>query len=141
VGKITSAERGTLVTVCCAVNALGNSVLPFFIFPRVYFKDAMLCGAPTGSSGACHPSGWMTSENFVKFLVHFVCFVKCSSSSPVLLLMDNHDSHVSLPAIQYAKENGIVMLTFPPHCSHKLQPLDRSVYGPMKKYYNTSCDA
>jgi DDE superfamily endonuclease len=62
-------------------------------------------------------------------------------NSPVLLLMDNHDSHVSLPAIQYAKENGIIMLTFPPHCSHKLQPLDRSVYGPMKKYYNTACDA
>ena len=32
------------------------------------------------------------------------------------------------------------MLSFPPHCSHKLQPLDRSVYGPLKCYYNTACD-
>ena len=26
------------------------------------------------------------------------------------------------------------MLSFPSHCSHKLQPLDRSVYGPLKRY-------
>ena len=31
------------------------------------------------------------------------------------------------------------MLSFPPHCSHKLQPLDRTVYGPFKKYYNSAC--
>ena len=35
VGAIVSAERGQLVTLCCAVNAVGNSVPPMFIFPRV----------------------------------------------------------------------------------------------------------
>ena len=34
VGRITSAERGTIITACCCVNALGNSNLPFFIFPK-----------------------------------------------------------------------------------------------------------
>ena len=33
------------------------------------------------------------------------------------------------------------MLHFPPHCSHKLQPLYRSVYGPLKKALNSACDA
>jgi len=141
VGKVTSAERGTLVTICCAVNVLGNSIPPFFVFPRVYFKDAMLIGSPVGSRGSTHPSGWMTSMNFEEFLKHFVSYVKCSAESPVLILMDNHDSHVSMPVIDYAKKNGIIMLKFPPHCSHMLQPLDRSVYGPMKRYYNTACDA
>ena len=32
------------------------------------------------------------------------------------------------------------MRSFPPHISHKLQPLDRFVYGPFKKYYNSACD-
>ncbi|GFN84749.1 tigger transposable element-derived protein [Plakobranchus ocellatus] len=27
-----------------------------------------------------------------------------------------------------------------PHCSHKLQPLDRTIYGPMKKFYYTACN-
>ncbi|GBP63913.1 hypothetical protein EVAR_39576_1 [Eumeta japonica] len=39
VGAITSAERGTLVTLAAAVSAVGNSVPPFFVFPRVHFKD------------------------------------------------------------------------------------------------------
>ena len=33
------------------------------------------------------------------------------------------------------------MLTFPPLCSHKMQSLDRSVYGPLKKFYNSACDS
>jgi hypothetical protein len=115
VGQVTSAERGTLVTLCCAVSAVGNALPPFSVFPRVYFRDAMLKGAPNGSAEAAHPSGWMTAENFQQFLEHFVHCVLCSPDRPVLLLLDNHDSHVSIPVIEYAKNNGVVLLTFPPH--------------------------
>ncbi|ELU12214.1 hypothetical protein CAPTEDRAFT_213751 [Capitella teleta] len=34
---------------------------------------------------------------------------------------------------------NVSVLTFPPHCSHKLQPLDLSVYGPLKKYNSAAC--
>lgn len=54
--------------------------------------------------------------------------------------MDNHESHVSLEVISFAKENGIILLTIPPHTSHKLQPLDRTVFGPLKSFFNTACD-
>ncbi|GFQ76137.1 casein kinase I isoform alpha [Trichonephila clavata] len=46
---------------------------------------------------------------------------------------------VSIEAITLAKEHGIVMLTFPPHTSHKLQSLDRGMFGPFKKYYSSAC--
>jgi len=141
VGKVTSAERGTLVTLCCAANAVGNSVPPMFVFPRVYFKPPMLNGALVGSKGVAHPSGWMTSDLFAEYLKHFVSHVNCSTASPVLLLLDNHESHISLDSITYAKDNGIIIMTFPPHCSHKLQPLDRSVYGPLKRFYNSAFDS
>lgn len=49
------------------------------------------------------------------------------------------ESHISVDSLKKAKENGIVMLTFPPHCSHKMQPLDVSVYFPLKNFYNTQC--
>lgn len=140
VGQITSAERGTLVTMCGAVNALGNSIPPMLIFPRVHFKDAMIQGAPVGTIGACHASGWMTGDNFMLWLEHFAKHSHCSVEKHVLLVMDNHDSHITVQSLDYAKSNGIVLLTFPPHCSHKLQPLDRSVYGPLKKYYNAACN-
>jgi hypothetical protein len=59
--------------------------------------------------------------------------VKCSKSNPVLLFLDNHSSHLDYQAVSVAKENGIILLTFPPHCSHALQPLDVSVFGPFKR--------
>ena len=133
VGMLVSAERGTLVTVCAAVSAVGQILPPFFVFPKVTFHDHFLKGAPVGSAGTAHKSGWMTDENFPKFLKHFHDHVRCSKESPVLILLDNHSSHLATATLDYAKENGIVMMSFPPHCSHKLQPLDLSVFGPLKK--------
>lgn len=48
---------------------------------------------------------------------------------------------MSLEVLDIAKAAGVTMLTLPPHCSHKLQPLDISVFGPFKAYYNTSVDS
>ncbi|KAB0794133.1 hypothetical protein PPYR_13753 [Photinus pyralis] len=52
VAKVTSGERGQLVTVCSAVNACGNHVPPFLILPIVNWQDRMLQGAPPGSAGS-----------------------------------------------------------------------------------------
>ncbi|CAH2016563.1 unnamed protein product [Acanthoscelides obtectus] len=92
----------------------------------------MLSGAPPGSAGAANQSGWMKKEHFLHWCQHFVKHTGCSKERPVLLLLDNHDSHLSIDSLDYLKENGVTVLSFPPHCSHKLQPLDRSVYGPLK---------
>ncbi|XP_069673708.1 uncharacterized protein [Periplaneta americana] len=127
--------------MCCAINATGNTISPFYIFPRVNFKNFMLTGAPNGSDGSSHISGWMTGDNFLKFLDHFIKHTKCSSSQKVLLIMDNHDSHISVGSLEKATQNGIVMLTLPPHCSHRMQPLDVSVFYPFKNAYNTACNS
>ena len=82
----------------------------------------MIHGAPPGSVGTAHPSGWSNEKIFVEFLNHFITHVKPSQERPVLLLLDNHDSHVNIPAIDLAKSSGIVVLTFHPHTSHKMQP-------------------
>ncbi|KAK7469718.1 hypothetical protein BaRGS_00036249 [Batillaria attramentaria] len=133
-GAITSAERGQLVTMCAAVSAAGNSVPPCIIFPRKNFKEHFIRDGPPGSIGAAHPSGWMTVENFPLFMEHFIRHVRPSKEKPVLLLLDNHDSHLGIDTIDLAKENGVVLLSFPPHCSHKLQPLDRSVFSPFRTH-------
>ena len=66
---------------------------------------------------------------------HFVKTVKVNIEHPVLLLLDNHYSHLAIDVLDYCKDNGVVLLSFPPHCSHKLQPLDRTVFGPLKKIW------
>ncbi|XP_022195280.2 uncharacterized protein LOC111052802 [Nilaparvata lugens] len=133
---MTSAERGTNVSMIAAVNALGNTVPPLFVFPRVHFKSNMLKGAPPGSIGAAAPSGWSNENIFNQYFEHFVKHTKPTIESPVILLLDNHESHVSVRAITLAKKVGVHMVTFYPHTSHKMQPLDCTVFGPFKTYYH-----
>ena len=140
VGQVSSVERGDLVTMCCCVNALGNSLPPVYVFPRVNFKQHMLNGAPGGSIGLASSSGWMSSDLFIAALRHFLRNMNVSKENPGILLMDNHESHLSVEAIDLAKNSGLVLLTFPPHSSHRMQPLDISVFGPFKKYYNIACN-
>lgn len=141
IGKMTSGERGTLVTVALSISAAGTFIPPFIVFPRVNFKEHFLRDGPVGSAGDANPSGWMMEHIFLKFAKHFVAHVRSSTSKPCLLLLDNHESHLSADLLDYFKDNGVTLLSFPPHCSHKLQPLDRSVFGPLKKYINTACDS
>ena len=70
VGSIVLHEKGSTVTLCGAVNAIGNSIPPFLIFPRVNVQEHWTLAAPAGTLCSAHPkeSGWMTSENFMNFL-------------------------------------------------------------------------
>ncbi|XP_063220517.1 uncharacterized protein LOC134529888 [Bacillus rossius redtenbacheri] len=136
IGAMTSSERGQLVTLTVAVNAAGNAIPPMFIFPRVRYYDHFIRDGPTGCIGAANKSGWTTEVEFLLFLKHFVSCIRSSPEKPILLLLDNHQSHLAPDCLDFAKENGIVMLSFPPHCTHRLQPLDRSVFAPLKKQIN-----
>ncbi|KAL4125800.1 hypothetical protein QTP88_010040 [Uroleucon formosanum] len=71
VGSIVSAERGTLVTMACAISAIGNNIPPFFVFPRVHYKDNFVANGRPGSNGSANPSGWMQEKDFILFLKHF----------------------------------------------------------------------
>jgi hypothetical protein len=136
VGQITSRERGELVALCGIVSAAGVALPPVFVFPRKLFRDTLMGGAPEGSLGLVHESGWMTSGNFLKLLEHFVKNVNASKENEYILTMDNHDSHLSLECVIYAKEHGVHSVTLPPHTSNKTQPLDIAVYGPFKTCFN-----
>ena len=77
----------------------------------------------------------MSAACFTEFTKHFIKHTKCSKYRPVILILDNHDSHVSIETTDLTKENGVTLLMLALHCSHKLQLLDRSVYDPFKTFY------
>ena len=137
VGSFTSAERGQLLTLICAISATGNSIPPLFIFPRVNFKDHFNRDGPIG---AANKSGWTNENIFYEFLQHFASKTSCSKENPALLILDNHVSHVSLRSVEFAEESGLILLTLPPHTSHRLQPLDRTVFGLFKAHYDRVVD-
>ena len=137
VAAMTSAERGSLITIVLCMSAGGTYVQPMFIFPRKNFSPLLMKGAPPGSIADCHPSGWMQTELFKKWFLHFVEKVKPTRDEPVMLIFDGHYSHTrNLELIDCARENNVTLICLPTHSTHKLQPLDRTFIGPMKSYYS-----
>ena len=45
-----------------------------------------------------------------------------AAEGPWLLHLDGHGSHMTLEFLLYAKDHNIIVLGYPPHCTHILQP-------------------
>lgn len=135
VGVVSSAERGQLTTVICCCNAAGTYVPPFFIFARKRMQERLLDGAPPGSQATVSDNGWVNGEAFLNWLQFFADTVRPNENRKILLLLDNHESHKYYPALEFASKNNIIFLSFAPHTTDRMQPLDVAVYGPLKKYF------
>lgn len=140
VGAATSWERGKNITVCCCMSAVGQYVPPLFVFPRIRMASSLERGGPPGSIYSCSKSGWMVEELFLYWLKHFVQHTKPTLTDVVLLILDNHVSHISLDIHDFCRQNGVLMLSLPPHTSHRTQPLDLTFFGPLKLQYHKECD-
>ena len=87
VGKATSDERGSLVTLVCACSAAGVFLPPMFIFPRKRMLESLMNGAPPQSVGYVSQSGWTDAQLFTKWLAHFADFTNASPDNPHLILL------------------------------------------------------
>ena len=142
VRKVSSAERGQNITALCCMSVGGMFVPPLFVFPRKRMVDPLMHGCPVGSIRTVNVcgSGYIDGSLFLSWIKLFVDTVGCTKKNRHLLLLDSHESHKSLEGILFARDNGVVMLTFPPHCTHRLQPLDRTFFRLLKAGYLRECD-
>ena len=77
----------------------------------------------------------MNGEVFSEWLEHFIKFVKLTPDSKVLLFLDGHKSQThTFEALQRASGSVVLMISLPPHTSHRLQPLNLCFFKPLKTY-------
>ncbi|KAF2838465.1 DDE-domain-containing protein [Patellaria atrata CBS 101060] len=57
-----------------------------------------------------------------------------------LLIVDGHGSHINMPFLEYCISNKIILANYPPHSTHRLQPLDVSLFSPLATYYSQNLD-
>ena len=88
---------------------------------------------------AAHPHAWMTKQLFLSWLFHFAASVPSgiSPNNRHLLTLNGHGSHMAVQTIEEANNLGINLLTLPAHTTHRLQPLDVSVFSPFKNYFRS----
>lgn len=77
----------------------------------------------------------------VKFIMWFEHFIKTvqpqARDSPTLLILDGHASHVrNLDLIEKVRDNNVLQLCLPCHCTHRLQPLDVSFFKSRNWHYD-----
>ncbi|KAJ8929563.1 hypothetical protein NQ314_017726 [Rhamnusium bicolor] len=56
-----------------------------------------------------------------------------SIKKPVIVFIDGHRSHMTLPLSKFCEKNEIILYALPPNTTHMLQPADVSVFRPLKQ--------
>ena len=100
--------------------------------------DQLMQGAPPQSVSYASASGWTDAGLFLKWMEHFVLYINTSTQNRHLIVLDEHHSHKTLDAVNYARAHGIELVILPPHCTHKIQPLDRCFFKSLKRLPTTS---
>ena len=115
--------------------ASGERLPPYILYKGKNLYTTWTEGGAAGTLFGVSNSGWMEGANFLDwFKKLFLSAVQHLSSKPgVVLFVDGHHSHLTLELIELARERGVHLVCFPPHMTHILQPLDVSVYHPLKQ--------
>jgi len=133
----TSGTKSQITVIGC-VSAAGQALPPFVIFDGKSLNSDWLKGEVPGSGYGLSPKGWVDTEVFHGwFTKHFLKYAV--SVRPLLLLLDGHSSHFQLPLIKLARDENVVIFCLPPHTTHASQPLDVSVYSPLKSHWRAAC--
>lgn len=97
-----------------------------------------------GLSVATSSNGW--TEDFIGaewFEKSFIpqATARNMSEKPILLILNGHGSHETSRILQLAEIHNIIILCLPPHTTHKLQPLNVGIFGPLQRAWLERCDA
>ncbi|KAG5896446.1 hypothetical protein JTB14_022525 [Gonioctena quinquepunctata] len=84
--------------------------------------------------------GWMTADAFFEYISNDFnkWVIQEGIPKPIILFIDGHKSHMSLPLSEFCHANGIILYALPPNTTHMLQPADVSVFKPLKQEWRTT---
>lgn len=150
-GKLQGAAQDgnrTWITLVACICADGTSLPPALIYPATSgdVQDSWLDDYQPGEE--CYftssPSGWTNNELALDWLMRvFDRATKRKAGNgrePRLLLLDGHGSHINMDFLECCHKHNIHVCAYPPHSTHRLQPLDVSVFSPLATYYSQELD-
>ncbi|KAK5995541.1 MFS-type transporter clz9 [Cladobotryum mycophilum] len=131
-------------TIIECISATGRALSPLVVFKgqtvqQQWFPDEMSFLA--NWQFAATSKGWTNNETAVAWLREvFIPQTRNRSSPRVLLVVDGHGSHTTDDFMYECYRNNIYILFLPPHTSHVLQPLDISIFSPVKTAYRRAIE-
>lgn len=138
------AGRQEWITALECVSAAGVAVPPLVVFKAKHTNTAWVpTTTPADWRFSTSTSGWMSDSHAYEWLTTVFEPATRPSDQALrrLLIMDGHGSHITANVISFCMEHAIDLLILPPHTSHVLQPLDVSVFAPLKRALAAETDA
>lgn len=137
---ITSGKEKENVTVFLIFNVDGKVCPPFVVFPYIRPPRALVANMPPTWILGRSDKGWMTAEAFFEYISDDFnkWLIQEGIPKPVIVFIDGHKSHMSLPLSEFCDSNGIILYALPPNTTHMLQPADVSVFRPLKQEWKST---
>uniref|UniRef100_A0ABD2WF65 HTH CENPB-type domain-containing protein n=1 Tax=Trichogramma kaykai TaxID=54128 RepID=A0ABD2WF65_9HYME len=136
--QIVSSDEKALLTVLFIASANGKLLPPMILFDcKTTPRKNTLSNIPKGWGVGNTETGWMTAESFFHYVKN--CFIPWIQNNgiqlPVVLYVDGHVSHLSLPLMQLCMANQIELIALFPNATHIIQPLDVVLFHQLKDRY------
>ncbi|TIC91612.1 Jerky like protein [Colletotrichum higginsianum] len=127
------------VSIIECISALGHVLNPLVIYKGKAVQQQWFpldLGPYEGWQFTATENGWTSDATAVEWLQKvFIPQTLPQGKEVRLLIMDGHGSHTTTDFMWLCYINNIHLLFLPPHTSHVLQPLDQSVFSPVKAAY------
>ena len=124
------------MSVLSCVNPDGEFIPNFYILKGSYFLEDYIARCKECAVMGMQPNAWMIHWLFESWISHFIeCMKKgrgLDQTNRHLLILDGHNSHVTLEVVKIAMEAGLDIVSLPSHTSHALQTLDVAYFAPFK---------
>jgi hypothetical protein len=136
------------ITIVAAICADGTTLPPLLIYQSDSgtIRDSWLQDFDFEQHNcwfSSSPNGWTSNELGLKWLESL--FQKESRESARrdwrMLFVDSHGSHVTTSFLKAAIDLKILVVIYPPHSTHRLQPLDVGCFAPLATYYSQNLEA
>ncbi|KAF2839623.1 DDE-domain-containing protein [Patellaria atrata CBS 101060] len=135
------------ITVQATICADGTAIPPGIIYPSVSgaIQDTWSKGyrpEEQESFFTASPRGWTNDELGLRWLETVFDRSTRTKASRAwrLLIVNGHGSHINMPFLEYCISNKIILGNYPPHSTHRLQPLDVSLFSLLATYYSQNLD-
>ncbi|KAJ8950560.1 hypothetical protein NQ318_015693 [Aromia moschata] len=133
VERIQNHSRTAISIMVCG-SASGVLLPPMVVYKANNIYENWCNGGPPGTVYKNSTSGWFDANLFEIWFKEILLVLRTREPGKrVILVGDNLASHFAPSVVQAAQENDIYMCPFPANATHLMQPLDVSVFGPMKK--------
>jgi hypothetical protein len=132
-----SVVKRTLVTAIECVSADGRALHPLIIWPAVTHRGNWTTYPTPEWHYGISEKGYNDSKISLEWITRvFDPETKdIANGKPRVLISDGFATHETLEILEFCFANNIILCRLPSHTSHKLQPCDISVFGPLKTAY------